>query len=157
MSTCWNKKKISAYSLTELLVAIGIIVLVMGFAFFTLNYLQQKVTIYTDHLLFKLDQSTTESIIWKDIHLHSLAIVDQRQQQFQLSSPLETITYSFTNRKLIRNEQPLLGSYYRLNFYFQGQEVKNGRFDALEIVLTPSEEKFNALFFFLPQSAFLYS
>ena len=143
--------------MTELLVAIGIIVLVMGFAFFTLNYLQQKVTIYTDHLLFKLDQSTTERIIWKDLHQHTRAIVDQQQKKFQLSSPFETITYSFTDRELMRNEQPLLGSYFRLNFYFQGQEVKNGRFDAFEIILPSYRVKYNALFFYLPQSAFLYS
>ncbi len=93
-------------------------------------------SIYTNHLLYKLDHSTTERIIWKDIHQNSLAIVDQQQKQFQLSTPVETITYTFIEKNLMRNGQQLLDNYHSLNFYFQGKEIQEGRFDALEIVLT---------------------
>lgn len=152
----WSNRKIKAYSLTELLIAMVIIVLVMGFAFFTLNYLQQKVRVYSNHLLAKLAYTTTERVIWQDIHQHSLAIVDQQQKQFLFSTPVETISYSFTEGSLSRNGQQLLETFYSLNFYFKGHEVKNGRFDAIEIELTPTMDKPSYLFFFLPQSASLY-
>lgn len=153
---CWNKHKITAFSLSELLIAILIAIIVMGFAFFTLRFVHQKFDLFTDRILTNTSFARIEKNIWQDIHHFPSVELDHENQLIRFSSPLERVDYHYSNTHIERGGQLILTSPNSLLFYYKGVLVNAGPIDAFELIIY-TQEKSLSLFFFLPKSAQLYS
>lgn len=152
----WTKRKTNAYSLSEVLVALLISILVMGFMLFSLRYFQQLTQEFGNRIGEKNQMVRMEQVVWNDIHEFSGARPSVKDSSFILIHPMKQVQYSFKNRQIIRNQQLLLSNFTHLRFFYEGQPVQVGRFDALELTVIADAQQVN-YFFSFPKSVQLYA
>lgn len=128
-------KKIHAFTLTEMLIVLAISAIVAGLAFtiislFTRNvhHIQENYSVSTKAHLFQeqlsLDYNRFHSISYrKDL------------SQLELKTPLDSITYHFTENAIIRNTDTILKSNYKTAFFSFGIATKQGNVDAIKLTL----------------------
>ena len=147
--------KFTAFSLSELLVTLIITILVMSFALFCLQYIQERFVHFKLQLEQQQELTQFERYVWKDIHHYTYTQVRLADSSFVLSHPLKTVHYNFKHRKIIREGQLILKQYDSLNFYYSGKPITQKRFDAFSVYLSINERSL-MYFFSLPKSVQLY-
>ncbi len=128
-------KKTPAFTLTEMLIVLAISAIVAGLAFtiislFTRNvhHIQQNYSVSTKVRLFQeqlsLDFNRFHSITYRN-----------GLSQLELKTPLDSITYYFTENAIIRNTDTILKSNYKKEFFSFGIATKQGNVDAIKLTL----------------------
>ena len=150
-------RKFRAYTLSELLVSIVIVILVVAFAQMSLQHLLRRSEQFTRQILWGLQITTTEKILWEDFHRSGEVYLDAKKELFYVYSPTTKVRYQYQEGRLLRNHQVVLDSGVSIDFYFKGRPVKEGRFDALHIQIFHSGIKTHHLFITVARSAALYT
>ena len=151
-----NKFKISAYSLSEILVAMFIMIIVLGFVLFGVRYFQYHTQLFSERIENKNKLIRMEQIFWNDIHHFARTNLNAQDSVFTFGQPMKQVFYRFKNNEIWRNNQLLLDDYVQLVFYYEGQRVLHGRFDAIALDVRINSTLVN-YFFTLPSSVQLYT
>jgi len=141
-------KKTPAFTLTEMLIVLAISAIVAGLAFtiislFTRNvhHIQQNYSVSTKAHLFQ------EQLSLDFNRFHSISYRNGLSQ-LQLKTPLDSITYHFTENAIIRNTDTILKSNFKIEFFNFGIATEKGKVDAIKLIL----EATNAPLFIFKQN-----
>lgn len=133
-------KKIAAFSLIELLIALVISVIVVSISYMILrivvknvdiiqtNYMQtNEMHLASEQLLVDFNRATQINLVAQDNMLH-----------FQ--NPIEKILYTFEDSFLLRNNDTLLNKILDKRFFFLGKESTSGSIDAIKLYMEPESQ-----------------
>ena len=131
--------KVNAFTLTEMLIVLVISAIIAGLAFTIINlfsrnlyHIQKNYTVSTKaHLLqeqLSLDFNKYHSISYR-----------KELSQLLLKTPLDSITYHFTERVIIRNTDTLLKSNVKKSLFNHGIETQQGNIDAIKLTFTTTK------------------
>jgi len=134
-------RKISAFTLTEMLVVLGITSIVAGLAFgivsmFSRNIqsIQKNYTGNTQLYLFeqqlKIDMNTFPSSRYR-----------MDENLLTLVSPIDSVQYQFTGDYILRKNDTLHSTKSTVEFFFLGKPVTKGAVDAIKVKLDSVHEK----------------
>lgn len=127
------RKKIAAFTLTEVLVVIVVSAIVVGLALSVLNLVQQN--FYSIRQNF---QATTENQLLKqrlliDFNRYHTISYNEGTGQVLFKNPVDSVLYKYSDFMLIRDLDTLGNKVKNLTFYYEGVEVKQGQIDAAKL------------------------
>ncbi|NGX85377.1 prepilin-type N-terminal cleavage/methylation domain-containing protein [Aequorivita sp. KMM 9714] len=140
------QKKISAFTLTEMLVVLAITAIIAGLAFaivtlFTKN-MQSIVNNYnkgTKRSLFT-DQLTV------DFNRYNTIVYDPLDRALSFKNPLDSVIYLWEENWVIREKDTVLNLPTDLELYNSGEKLEAGNTDAIKIRFGEKEEDFIFIF-----------
>lgn len=145
-------KKIEAFTLTELLVTLAISTIVVGLAFVVMNLISRNIQSIQNNYNYSAEMSLVEQQITIDFNRYHSISYKTETNILHLKTPLDSITYEFQERLILRNLDTLTSGNYQKELYFDGNKTINGLVDALKISLTEDGTE-NSLFLFKENDA----
>ena len=138
-------KKISAFTVGELLVVMVISSIVVTIAFLSLSNIQRQVR--KVNTTFELQQKILrlERVLVQDFQLYQSRL-DRENQTLVFFSGNDTVWYFFDSNKVIRQRDTLELTQNKLTLYLEGNKITQGDFDAIELSFS---ETYNQQGFFL--------
>lgn len=129
------KKKIAAFTLTEVLVVIVVSAIVVGLALSVLNLVQQNF-----YSIRKNFQATTDNQLLKqrlliDFNRYHTISYNESTGLIMFKNPIDSVLYKYADFRLIRDLDTLGNNIKDLTFYYEGAEVKQGQIDASKLFL----------------------
>ncbi len=128
------KTKVKSFTLSELLVAMIITVIVVGLAFTVLNLVKKQITIIQKNYNRTTELAFFKQRIWLDFNKNSEIAYNDQTQQLTLKSATDSVYYSFYDDFVIRNTDTLKTKLKIENLYFQGVQAEGGIIDAISFV-----------------------
>lgn len=128
------KTKVKSFTLSELLVAMIITVIVVGLAFTVLNLVKKQIIVIQKNYNRTTELAFFKQRIWLDFNKNSEIVYDAESQQLLLKSATDSVNYSFYDEFVLRNNDTLKTKLTIENLYFQGNQAQNGMIDAISFV-----------------------
>lgn len=126
-------KRIQAFTLSELIVALIITVIVAGLAFNVLQLVQKHMLSIQDNFNKNTNLNILETGLSIDFNLHNNVIYDDIERSLILTSKKDTIYYKFEKSFIVRQTDTIPVSINTISTFFMGERVNNGKIDALKI------------------------
>ena len=126
--------KIKSFTLSELLVAMIITVIVVGLAFSVLNLVRRQIFVIEKNYNRTTELAFFKQRIWLDFNKNRGVIYNPVDNQIILQSELDTISYSFKGDFVLRNKDTLKTKIKIEKLYFGGKEIKQGTIDAISFL-----------------------
>ncbi len=140
------KKKIPAFTLTEMLLVLAITAIIAGLAFaiitlFTKNMgdIEKNYTKSTYLGLF------TDQLNLDFNRFHTIEY-NQSDRELTFKNPLDSVRYLWEENWVLRGTDTVLNMPSGLELYNQGEKVESGNTDAIKIIFGEEEEDFIFLF-----------
>ena len=127
------KKKIRAFTLSEMLVVLIITVIVVGLAFSVLNLVQKQMSQIQDGFAGNGERNRLKHALWRDFGTYSRIYYQETSNQLICESPTEKITYEFQENLVVRALDSFRIGRHVPAYYFLGKSQTSGEVDALEI------------------------
>ncbi len=147
-------KKTKAFTIAEMLVVLVISSIIITITIMVLNLVQGQIrsiqTIYKTNIELRL----LERGLWQDFNSHRI-YYDDSKSQLLCASEKDTIIYTFNTGYITRNLDTIKTAIVDKRIFLDGEEIKNGSIDALEIHLS-KEIKNKKLFIFKTNDASHY-
>ena len=125
-------KKISAFTIAELMVVLVLSGIIVSMALVVLNLVQKQVR-GIENIQNKNQQLLTlERILWHDFN-KGVVFYDKQKETLVSFSPLDTTKFFFFESGILRNKDTVWQGNINIDFYLDGIQVKEKRIDALEI------------------------
>ena len=129
------QKKLSAFTIAELLVVLVISAIAIGIAMLVLNLVQTQVRTISSNYNKQTEMRILEKTLWRDLNTHRL-FYDPVKQQLECISEKDTIIYSFTANYTTRNTDTLKVPVYKTIPYIEGTVATTAtQIDAIELQL----------------------
>lgn len=128
------KTKVKSFTLSELLVAMIITVIVVGLAFTVLNLVKKQITIIQKNYNRTTELAFFKQRIWLDFNTNSEIVFNSNSQQLLLKSAVDSVSYSFYDEYVLRNNDTLKTKLKIENLYFQGNQTQDGTIDAISFL-----------------------
>lgn len=135
-------KKTKAFTLMEMLIVLAITSIVAGLAFAIVSMLGRNVQLIHANYDRNTELHLLEQQIVVDMNSHSTIRYDRDAMNLQLSSPLDSLRYQFSNSEIIRENDTLYNDFTVVECYFMGKPVDNGYIDAIKLAVDSIENKF---------------
>ena len=133
------KKKIRAFTLSEMLVVLIITVIVVGLAFSVLNLVQKQMSQIQDGFAGNGERNRLKHALWRDFGTYSRIYYQETSNQLICESPTEKITYEFQENLVVRALDSFRIGRHVPAYYFLGKSQTSGEVDALEIKIFETE------------------
>lgn len=131
-------KKLSAFTLSEMLVVLLVTLIVAGLAFSVLELVQKQMIGIQENYEIKTTENRLQQALWRDFNAYSHSTYSSVTKQLSLTNELTHTSYSFYKGYMVRDKDTFYTPLTLHKLYFRGNEVKEGRVDA--IALTTSAE-----------------
>lgn len=136
-----NKNKISAFTLTEILVVLVISAIVVGLAFSVLDLVQNNLRAIKNNYAAATEVQHLKQQLKIDFNRYHDIEYNERLQELSLKNAIDSVHYSFLDRIVIRNEDTIPVSISGVEFFFFGNTISEGKADAVKIILgKPSDD-----------------
>lgn len=136
--------KISAYTLTEVLVVLALTTVVAALSFSALGFVKKSLGL--------VNSNYETANIYRNIELqlsldfaNSETIEAKTENGVNLITPLQTTTYSWQGNHLIKNQDTMYSGSARAEYFLNGKNTTSGTIDAIKLYLT-LEQKEVAIF-----------
>lgn len=131
--------KVDAFTLTEILVVIVISTIVVGLALSVLNIVQQNFYNIRENYQTSTEIQKLKQQLAVDFNRFNKVVLNEDLHGIQFKNPLDSLTYTFSGDLLLRKKDTIPLQFDNLNFYFKGEEVKNGKIDAVKLYIKGQE------------------
>lgn len=136
------KRKIQAFTLTEVLVVIIISTILIGLALSVLNLVQVNF-----HSIRKNYQNTTERQLLQqqlaiDMNRYHSIHLTEVGREILFKNPMDSVLYQYSGNKLIRQKDSIDLHIPAITFFYKGVNVEQGQIDAVKIQLDEGEAGF---------------
>lgn len=126
--------KVKSFTLSELLVAMIITVIVVGLAFTVLNLVGKQISVIQKNYGRSTELALFKQRVWLDFNKNSKIVFNEVENQIILKSEFDTIYYNFKGDFVLRNTDTLKTKIKIEKLFFQGKEIKQGDVDAVSFL-----------------------
>lgn len=127
--------KISAFTLSEMMVVLVITSIVVGIAFSVLTLVTKQFKAIEHSYDLQTQLTMFKEQLALDFDKCQAARLDSINQYLSLETNEGLLQYNFEDSQIIRAQDRFSLSYNDMNFYFQGVERKNGLVDAMSVTI----------------------
>jgi type II secretory pathway component PulJ len=125
--------KVKSFTLSELLVVMIITAIVVGMAFSVLRLVQKQIHTIQKNYDKSTNLSLFEQRLWQDFNEYSQIQFDENENKLMLQSEMDTITYSFQDDFILRDNDTIKLKLVIDKILMEGKLIKNGNIDAMSI------------------------
>lgn len=147
-------KKITAFTIAEMLVVLVISGIVISLTMLILSLVQKQLSIINTNNEKTAEIQLLERVLWQDFNKNSLSF-NKKKQELRCYSEIDTITYTFTTNYITRNADTLNVSIFNTVVYLDGAITTNNNIDAIELKLS-KEQPNKKVFIYKPKDASYY-
>lgn len=128
-----NPNKVSAFTLTELMVVLALSTIVTGLAFAVLQSVQNNMAAIQVNYDQQSQVQLLETALLHDLNSYTEAYWNADRQTLQFSSPINERAYVFHSDSISNSQHTFVLRIHSPVFYFQGKEVVSGRIDGIRL------------------------
>ncbi len=148
-------KRVSGFTLTEMLIVLAISTIVVGLAFAIISLFSKNVGHIQNNY-----QSSTENHLFQnqltiDFNRYHKIVYNNIEEELKFISPLDSIVYKFDENLVIRGLDTILKTKFRKELFYSGDEVSHGSIDAIKLFFTKTPNQ-NYIFIYKENDAFSY-
>lgn len=125
------RNKLKSFTLAELLVVMIITAIVVGIAFSVLRLVQKQIVAIQKNYDKSTSLSLFEQRLWQDFNSYTDVSFDSTKSILFLKSPIDSISYTFDDNYILRNNVTIPLKLEIEKVFFEGKEIQNGVIDAL--------------------------
>ncbi|RDY60786.1 PulJ/GspJ family protein [Flagellimonas nanhaiensis] len=126
-------RKVSAFTLSEMLVVMLLTIIVVGLAFSMLGLVQRQMWGIQDNYETKTIENVLQQALWIDFGRHSQIQVTNGNSTLIMANELESTTYYFMKEYVLKDRDTFHTNLKVDKLYFRGDEVQGGIVDAIEL------------------------
>lgn len=130
-----KNQKISAFTLTEILVVIVISAIVAGLAFSVLDIVQKNFLAIRDNYDQVTEKNQLKEKLAIDFNRYQQIDLDRNLQRIRFKNPIDSAFYNYSRQTIITGQDTTEIS--AIEFYFDGIKVADGKVDALKLYFKP--------------------
>lgn len=123
--------KIKAFSLTEMIVALLVTVIVVGLAFSVLSLVQRQMGQMGDNYERGTELNLLRQALWVDFNSHGRITYDGNAQRLHFENGPKGMDYLFGPDRVIRERDTFFIKLEEVIFYFDGLNIAEGPVDAI--------------------------
>ncbi len=127
-------RKISAFTLAELMVVLLLTIVVVGLAFSILGLVQRQMAGIQANYEDKTEGNLLQHALWVDFNSYNHVEYDPVAQTVFFGNHTKDLTYYFQEGLIIRARDTFYTSFRMDGLFFNGQTVSGGKIDAIELV-----------------------
>lgn len=135
------KKKLAAFTLTEVLVVIVVSAIVVGLALSVLNLVQQNFYSIRQNFQATTDNQLLKQRLLIDFNRYHTISYNEVTGQVLFKNPVDSVLYKYSDFVLIRDWDTLGNKVKDLTFYYEGVQVKQGQIDAAKLSIGKNGEE----------------
>jgi len=150
-----NNKKIKAFTLGEMIVVLILTSIVVGLAFSVLNLVQKQMSAIQNNYNKSLELNKLETSLWLDFNRYSDIRFNELDNELLFSNELDSISYTFNEQSIIKEQDTFLIKLDSKQFYFDGIPSTSYKADAIKLI-TSKEFLNRELFIFKKNDATAY-
>ncbi len=150
-----SAKKIKSFTLTEMLIVLAITTIVAGLAFTIITLFGRNIGLIQNNYNQSAQLNLLEQQLTIDFNKFHNISYNLGSEILEMKTPLDSITYLFSEDTILRNLDTLVTKKYSKTFLYKGSETGQGGIDALKIEFNEGE-KHTFLFFYKEMDAFQY-
>ncbi|QLG46789.1 PulJ/GspJ family protein [Costertonia aggregata] len=137
--------RFKAFTLSEMVIALVITVIVVGLAFTILGLVQKQMWAIESNYEQGTETNLLRQALWIDFNRYSEFNFDRISNRLQGSNPLEKVIYTFETDFVLREKDTFHVRLAEKKFYFDGKSISSGSIDAIEL-LTGKEQGSKRIF-----------
>lgn len=146
------KKKINAFTLSEMIVVLIISSIVIGIAFSVLNLVQKHMSNIRANFEERSQLNALEEVLLLDFNKFPEIEFDSKLGKLQFKSPIDSLSYYFEDNQIIRIQDTFKLGTIEKQLYNCGNTINSGHVDAIKLSLIKSNNK-RSRFIFKSNSA----
>lgn len=143
-------KKIKAFTLSEVVIAMIITVIVAGLAFSVLTLVQRHMYGIQSNFKNATDLNQLETALWLDFNRYPEVTYLENENKLSFKSPIDSLSYTFYDDYIMYKKDTLFVKFHDRLFFVHGLKVLSGEIDAIELHDSISN---HSIFVFKQQSA----
>ncbi len=147
-------RKISSFTLSEMMVVLVISAIVISLAITVLNLVQQQISSINSNFRKNAEVRLLERTLYTDFNKHKLSY-SSKDSLLICANPNDTVFYKFNHNYVLRNKDTLHVQIAQMTNYLDAQVVKENTIDALSLTLS-NEFQNKQLFIFKQKDAAFY-
>lgn len=140
------QKKISAFTLTEMLVVLAITAIIAGLAFAILTLFTKNMQRIENNYSNGTKRSLFTDQMSVDFNRYHTIAYDPLSKELTFKNPLDSVTYLWEENWVLREKDTVLNLPTDLELYNSGEKVEAGNTDAIKIRFGEKEEDFIFIF-----------
>lgn len=148
-------KKIHAFTLSEMLVALLITTIVVGMAFSVLNLIQKQMQGIEGNYERNTELNLLRQSLWIDFNRSNRIGYDEGKQELYFFNEIKSVTYQLYENQIIKEKDTFHLQWEVQKFYFENSAISTGEIDALEFKTSKAYGN-RPLFVYKTNSANLY-
>lgn len=148
-------RKIDAFTLSEMIVVLILTSIVVGLAFSVLTLVQKHMSAIQKNFNQTTELNKLEQSLWLDFNRYSHVSYDALEHHLQFKSELDSVSYSFNERNIIKGIDTFNVQLRYKKLYFNGKQINSGPMDAIKFE-TSKEFQNQHLFVFKKNDATLF-
>ena len=133
-----KRQKISGFTLNEVLITMVVGSIVVGLAYTAITLISKNMATIQENFNEKDKTILLEQRMTLDFETYPTITYDSFEDELKLSSPLDSVLYTFSGDHILRNTDTIKISYREKGFFFLGEEKSNGPIDAISLTLEDS-------------------
>lgn len=134
--------KIDAFTLTEILVVLVISAIVVGLAFSVLDLVQKNFRAIQTNYNYSTEVRNLQQQLTIDFNRFHNINFDPVLQEIHLKNSVDSVKYNFSENILVRITDTIPIPIKQLKLFFSGEEINDGKLDAVKILLDKSPDMF---------------
>jgi len=128
-----TKTKISAFTLSEMIVVLILTSIVVGLAFSVLTLVQKHMYGIQDNFNRNTELNKLEQSLYLDFNRYSEISYDAINDELTFSSELNTLSYKFKKKRIIKDRDTFPIQLKGKTLFFDGEKTTGGKIDALKL------------------------
>ncbi len=129
-----KSKKIKAFTLSEMIIAIVITLIVVGLAFAVLQLVQKQMWGMQKGYEKNTELNLAKQILWQDFSTFSSIIYDGSSDILYCKNEIKETAYFFDRNYLIRGQDTISIEIIEKKMFFDGKEQTSGEVDAIQLI-----------------------
>lgn len=150
-----TRKKIKAFTLSEIIVVLILTSIVVGLAFSVLGLVQKQMLAIQANYNKNQELQKLETSLWLDLNRYPNIRYNFNEDRLVLKNELDSVSYSFSKEFIVKVEDTFDIALETKQFYFDGILSKTNKVDALKLQTTKVYQN-RELFIFKKNDATLY-
>ena len=150
-----TRKKIKAFTLSEIIVVLILTSIVVGLAFSVLGLVQKQMLAIQANYNKNQELQKLETSLWIDFNRYPNIRYDSNVDQLVLKHELDSVSYFFTKEFIVKAQDTFAIPLEIKQFYFDGVLSQTDKVDALKLRTTKAHQN-RELFIFKKNDATLY-
>ena len=142
-------KKLKAYTISEMIIVLILTSIVVGLAFSILDLVQNHMSTIQDNYARNSELNLLETSLWLDFNRYSYITYNSSKETLNFATELDSISYSFTDNLIIREQDTFNVIIQSKQFYFDGETTEWQDIDAIKLEVS---KEFQNQFLFVYKS-----